>query len=327
MDASSSSHRLPQALAMAASSSHRHLIAVAQMTSTSDIAQNRVAVEAAAAEAAGRRASILFLPECFAFLGDSTTSSSDIAEDLDGPLLQTYREMARRHGIWMSLGGFPERAGAPSSSSSLPSSLPSSKVFNTHVIVDPSGSIVAAYRKVHMFDVSGPGLPTLQESAFTEAGAELVAVDTPVGRLGLSTCYDVRFPRLYSELAAAGATVLAVPSAFTVPTGAAHWEPLLRARAIETQCYVVAAAQTGKHNESPGRTSWGHAMVVDPWGAVVAQASEGATSPSSPTVIFAEIDPELIASVRAKMPVASHARAHVYEKGARVVMSGTGSHA
>lgn len=192
------------------------------------------------------------------------------------------------------------------------------KVRNAHIIIDNEGKVVAVYRKIHLFDISGPGLPTLRESSFTEAGDEMVACDTAAGRIGLTVCYDLRFPPLYQALAAAGADILAVPSAFTVPTGAAHWETLLRARAIENQCYVVAAAQTGKHNERPGRASWGHAMVVDPWGTVVAQAGDG----HAPGIITAEINHEFLRSVRAKMPVREHARPDLYRRQVTVVGRG-----
>uniref|UniRef100_A0A8D2J3T0 Nitrilase 1 n=1 Tax=Varanus komodoensis TaxID=61221 RepID=A0A8D2J3T0_VARKO len=168
-----------------------------------------------------------------------------------------------------------------------------------------SGAIVAAYRKTHLFDVELEGRVSLQESAFTNPGPEIVPpVSTPAGKVGLAVCYDLRFPEMSLALAQAGAELLTYPSAFTVPTGCAHWEVLLRARAIETQSYVVAAAQTGKHHQR--RSSYGHTMVVDPWGSIVAQCGEG------PGLCYAEIDLAYLRRVRQEMPVWDHRRTDLY---------------
>ncbi|NWI16400.1 NIT1 amidase, partial [Crypturellus soui] len=167
------------------------------------------------------------------------------------------------------------------------------------------GRRAAAYRKTHLCDVELEGRVSMRESSFTNAGAEIVPpVSTPAGKLGLAICYDLRFPELSQALRRAGADILTFPSAFTTTTGSAHWEVLLRARAIESQCYVVAAAQTGRHHEQ--RASYGHSLVVDPWGAVVAQCSDG------PGLCFAEIDLELVQRVRREMPVQSHRRPDLY---------------
>ncbi|NXG62887.1 NIT1 amidase, partial [Hemiprocne comata] len=167
------------------------------------------------------------------------------------------------------------------------------------------GRLVAAYRKTHLCDVELEGRVTMKESGFTNPGSEILPpVSTPAGKLGLSICYDLRFPEVSLALRHAGAEILTSPSAFTVPTGSAHWEVLLRARAIETQCYVVAAAQTGQNHER--RVSYGHAMVVDPWGAVVAQCHEG------PGLCYAEIDLGYLHRIRREMPVLNHRRHDLY---------------
>jgi predicted amidohydrolase len=165
---------------------------------------------------------------------------------------------------------------------------------------DEHGAVVARYRKIHLFDIDLPGGPVLTESRNTAPGDAVVVADSPVGRLGLSVCYDVRFPELYRALVDGGATVLAVPAAFTATTGRAHWELLLRARAVEAQSYVLAAAQWGTH--PGGRTTWGHAMIVDPWGVVLAERAEGEG------VVLADIDAGRIAAVRASLPSLAHRR-------------------
>uniref|UniRef100_A0A670ZHM6 Nitrilase 1 n=1 Tax=Pseudonaja textilis TaxID=8673 RepID=A0A670ZHM6_PSETE len=172
-----------------------------------------------------------------------------------------------------------------------------------------SGCVAAAYRKIHLFDVELEGRVSLKESAFTNPGSEMAPpVPTPAGKVGLAICYDLRFPEMALTLAQAGAEILTYPSAFTVTTGAAHWEVLLRARAVETQSYVVAAAQTGQHH--PSRSSFGHSMVVDPWGSIVAQCREG------PGLCFAEIDLPYLHRLRQEMPVFAHRRPRFYSRAA-----------
>lgn len=232
---------------------------------------------------------MLFLPENFSFLGSSPSESVSIAEPLEGPLIARYAALARRHSLWLSLGGFQEK------------SRDATKLHNCHVIIDHEGRTVTSYRKIHLFNVDIPGGPVLMEGKFTAPGTGLVACKSPAGRLGLSICYDLRFPEVYQRLTYdLGAEILLVPSAFTVATGQAHWEVLLRARAIETQCYVVAAAQTGKHNEK--RESYGHSMIIDPWGRVVAQLSD----PGATGIAVADIDIGAMREVRRQMPVAAH---------------------
>jgi predicted amidohydrolase len=177
-------------------------------------------------------------------------------------------------------------------------------VYNTHLVINGDGEIVESYRKLHLFDVHIENGPILMESNTTLAGNRIpTIVDTPVGKLGCATCYDLRFPEYSQRLRQDGAEILAYPSAFTVKTGQAHWEVLLRARAIETQCYVVAAAHAGQHNEK--RASYGHAMVVDPWGTIVATCQDNT---NEPTLCYASIDLEYLESIRTAMPVSQHRR-------------------
>ena len=236
---------------------------------------------------------MLFLPECFAFIGVKGTDALAVMEPLDGPLLGRYRELAAKHRLWLSLGGFPETG--PDRGD---------RRFNAHVIVDASGEIRASYRKIHLFDVDMGDVngPVLMESRTAAAGETLVTCDSPAGKLGLTVCYDLRFPEMFARLRyELGCEMMLVPSAFTKPTGQAHWETLLRARAIETQSYVVAAAQAGTHSE--GRASHGHAMVVDPWGKVVAELDGEETG-----IAVADVDLGYLKDVRSRIPVETHRR-------------------
>ncbi|XP_051631900.1 deaminated glutathione amidase isoform X11 [Manacus candei] len=274
----------------------RATVAVAQVTSTPDKEQNWCQCSALVREAAGRGARLVFLPEGFDFIGHGPEQSLSLAEPLDGHTVGRYRQLARECDVWLSLGGFHERGSDWDTTG---------RIYNCHILLDSSGSLVSTYRKTHLFDVDLPGGPSLRESGFTNPGpAILPPVDTPVGKLGLAVCYDLRFPELALALRAQGAQILAYPSAFTVPTGAAHWEVLLRARAIECQCYVVAAAQTGRHHEA--RVSFGHSLVADPWGTVVAQCHEG------PGLCLADIDLEYLQRVRRDLPVQGHRRRDLY---------------
>ncbi|KAJ8613240.1 hypothetical protein CTAYLR_004536 [Chrysophaeum taylorii] len=271
-------------------------VAVGQMTSTSVHATNLHIANELCERAKAAGAAMLALPECFAFIGGSEAKETVAqATALNDEPFGDFQGLARRHGLWLSCGGFHERASA-------------SKVYNSHVIVDASGSIVRAYRKCHLFDVSIPGGAVLMESKTTVPGdAVAEVVETPVGRLGLTTCYDLRFPELFTALARRGAEVILVPSAFTVPTGLAHWHLLLRARAVETQCYVAAAAQVGTHNAK--RRSFGHALAVDPWGDVLADAGGEA----SPAIVCFDVDRDKLATLRARMPIQKHRRQDVLE--------------
>jgi predicted amidohydrolase len=265
-------------------------VGAVQMCATEDVAGNLARAAALAAEAAAQGAEVVSLPECFAFIGKKMADKLPLAETLDGggPIVSAVREMAQKNRVWIAAGGLPERAPEETS-----------RVYNTFLLVDPDGETRAVYRKIHLFDVKIPGRAELMESATTAPGGDVVVADTPMARLGLSICYDVRFPELYRELAARrGAEVLMVPAAFTAHTGAAHWHTLLRARAIENQCYVVAAAQHGKHN--PSRESFGHSIVIDPWGVVLAEVEAG------DGVAVATLDPAQLATVRQQMPCHAH---------------------
>jgi len=265
-------------------------VGAVQMCATEDVRGNLARAAELVAEAAAQGAELVSLPECFAFIGRKMADKLPLAESLDGggPIVSAVREMAQRNRVWLAAGGLPERA--PDEAA---------RVYNTFLLCDPDGETRAVYRKIHLFDVAIPGRAELRESATTAPGGEVVTAETPMARLGLSICYDVRFPELYRELAARrGAEVLMVPAAFTAHTGAAHWHTLLRARAIENQCYVVAAAQHGKHN--PARESFGHTIVIDPWGAVLAEVESG------DGVAVATLDPAQLAKVRQQMPCHEH---------------------
>jgi predicted amidohydrolase len=268
-------------------------IAVGQMCASSDVEKNFEVVADLCSQAKDRGCAMLFLPECFAFIGVKGTDALAVMEPMDGPLLGRYRELAAKHRLWLSLGGFPETG--PDRGD---------RRFNAHVIVDASGEIRASYRKIHLFDVDMGDVngPVLMESRTAAAGETLVTCDSPAGKLGLTVCYDLRFPEMFARLRyELGCEMMLVPSAFTKPTGQAHWETLLRARAIETQSYVVAAAQAGAHSE--GRASHGHAMVVDPWGKVVAELDGEETG-----IAVADVDLGYLKDVRSRIPVETHRR-------------------
>jgi len=267
-------------------------VGAVQMCATEDVGGNLERCAALTAEAAARGAELVSLPECFAFIGRKMADKLPLAESLDGggPIVDAVREMARRSQVWLAAGGLPERAEPEEEGR---------RVYNTFLLCDPAGETRAVYRKIHLFDVAIPGRAELKESATTAPGGKVVVAETPMAQLGLSICYDVRFPELYRELAAGGgAEVLMVPAAFTAHTGAAHWHTLLKARAIENQCYVVAAAQHGRHN--PARESFGHSIVIDPWGVVLAEVEGG------DGVAVATLDPAQLATVRQQMPCHAH---------------------
>ena len=268
-------------------SSERPLAAVVQMTSTADVERNLSAACALVEQAAGRGAVFVGLPENFAFLRSEGQPVPE-PQQTDGPWVSRMAELARRLSITLLLGSLPER---------LPDD---SRVRNTSVLLGPDGRTLALYRKIHLFDIDLPGMEHLKESKAVKAGDEIVVASTPLGPVGLTICYDVRFPELYRELARRGARVLCVPSAFTERTGKAHWEVLLRARAIENLAYVFAPAQVGQHGG--GRASHGQAMIVDPWGSVVAQVPDGEG------VALAELDFARLARLRRELPALSHTR-------------------
>jgi predicted amidohydrolase len=272
---------------MTAPPADRAVVAVAQMTSTTDVARNLDRAEALVRQAAGRGAVFVGLPENFAFLRSEGEPVPD-AQPLDGPWVVRMAALARALGISVLLGSLPERVPGDS------------RVRNTSVLLGPDGSTVATYRKIHLFDIDLPGMEHLKESKSVVPGSELVVASSAIGPLGLSICYDLRFPELYRQLVRRGARVLAVPSAFTERTGKAHWEVLLRARAIENLAYVLAPAQVGHHGG--GRSSHGQAMIVDPWGVVLAQV------PDAEGIALAELDFARQERLRRELPALDHTR-------------------
>jgi predicted amidohydrolase len=265
----------------------RALAAVVQMTSTADADRNLDAAEELVERAAGRGATFVALPENFAFLR-SEGRPIPAPQDLDGPWVGRMASLARRLEITLLLGSIPERIEGER------------LIHNTSVLLGPDGSRIAVYRKIHLFDIDLPGMEHLKESKAVRPGTEIVVAETALGPVGLSICYDLRFPELYRELGRRGARTLCIPSAFTERTGKAHWEVLVRARAVENLAWVVAPAQVGRHGK--GRASHGHAMIVDPWGVVVAQVSGGEG------VAVAELDFELQERIRSELPALSHTR-------------------
>jgi predicted amidohydrolase len=248
------------------------VVAAVQVTSGEDVNANLDRCRELVREAASAGALIVGLPENFAYLGGDQDHRLALAEDLpvdandrttpSGPILKAMQELARAAGVWLILGGFPERGA-------------DRKVRNSAVLLNPEGEAVSVYRKIHLFDVDLTGIAggkRFCESDAIEPGSEVVVAETPWGGLGMTICYDLRFPELYRALAARGARMVAVPSAFTLSTGKDHWHVLLRARAIENQVYLMAPAQFGAHG--PSRHSYGHAMIVDPWGAVLAECGD-----------------------------------------------------
>jgi len=261
------------------------------MCSGADLDANLATSRRLLGEAAADGAQLAILPECFSFLGRTERDKLAIAERLEagGPIVTMLREAAQQHGIWVIGGGTPEIVeGDPR------------RTYNTAIVVNPAGELVAHYRKVHLFDVDIPGGATLRESDATRAGDERVVVEIHGAKVGLSICYDVRFPELYRGLVKdRGADVLIVPAAFTAHTGAAHWHLLLRARAVENQAWVVAPAQWGRHNEK--RESYGHALVIDPWGTIVGERAEG------DGVVVATLAGAAVDQRRTQMPCLDHA--------------------
>jgi predicted amidohydrolase len=261
--------------------------AVVQMSSRADAEANLATAERLVEQAAARGARFVALPENFAFLRAEGLPVPE-PQGLDGPWVARMAGLARRLRVTLLLGSVPE---------AIPGE---TRIHNTSLLLGPDGAVLASYRKIHLFDIDVPGLEHLKESRAVAPGGEVVVADAPFGRVGLSICYDVRFPELYRRLARDGARVLAVPSAFTERTGKAHWEVLLRARAIENLAYVVAPAQVGQH--APGRASHGHSLIVDPWGAILAQV------PDDEGVALAELDFGRQDRLRRQLPALAHAR-------------------
>jgi deaminated glutathione amidase len=262
-------------------------LAIAQTNTGIDPAHEAVQLAAQIGDAAGKGAQIIFTPEMSGLLDrDRARAAGNVRHETDDIVLAAVRAAAARHQIWVQLGSLALRGAGE-------------KFVNRGFLIRPDGAIAARYAKIHLFDVA-LGTESWRESAAYEAGEEAVVAATPWGGLGLTICYDLRFPALHRALAQAGAQIIAVPAAFTRPTGQAHWHVLLRARAIETGCWVIAAAQTGEHAD--GRATYGHSLVIAPWGEVMLDMGE------APGIGIATIDMGAVATARGKVPALAHAR-------------------
>jgi predicted amidohydrolase len=267
------------------------LAAVVQLTSTTDLEASMKSAEALVREAKRRGAKLVVLPENTSFMG-SDEEKRKVAEPIDGPTFQRLAALARQEDLWLVGGTLPEKGPTPV------------HTRNTSAVFSPAGERVAAYRKIHLFDIALGEGATFKESNSVAPGDHAVIAETPLAKIGLSICYDLRFPDLYRTLVRGGAELLTVPAAFTVPTGRDHWEVLLRARAIENQCYVLAAGQFGQNTDK--RTTYGRSMIIDPWGTVLALC------PDRPSVAVAEIDLEHLRALRRKLPCLEHERPEAY---------------
>jgi predicted amidohydrolase len=264
-----------------------YLAAAIQMTAGPDKPANLECAERLVRLAAARGAALVALPEVFNWRG-KRSEQAEAAETLDGQSLALMSRLARELRIHLLAGSITEQAPGQA------------RRYNTSVLLGPDGGQIAVYRKIHLFDVDLPGRVTVRESDSKVGGAEIVTAPTPLGAIGLSICYDLRFPELYRRLTFAGARLIAVPSAFTFPTGEAHWEPLIRARAIENQAYLIAPAEFGSNIY--GYSDYGNSMIVDPWGRVIARAAD------QEGVVLAPIDLDYQDRVRRELPALQHVR-------------------
>jgi deaminated glutathione amidase len=268
-------------------------IALIQTDAGPDPERNFARAAELAETAAGAGARLVALPEYLQYRGPDDGYRAS-ARPIPGPFTEPFAEIARRHGCWILAGSLAETSDDPA------------RPFNTSALLGPDGEIAARYRKIHLFDVAVDAGPVDVESARVGGGRDTVVADVDGAKLGLSICYDLRFPELYRTLALAGAEILAVPSNFTERTGRDHWEVLLRARAIENGAWVIAPSQIGG---PPGQPAYGHSMVVDPWGIVVAQA------PDRESIVHAKIDTDRVAAVRRQIPVLANRQPESYRLG------------
>ena len=262
-------------------------IAAVQMVSGPDVAENLASADSLIGQAVAQGAQLVALPEYFPVIGDEGAKLRLREHDGEGPIQRFLADAARRHGVWLVGGTLPLVASADD------------KVRNSTLVFDPQGRRVARYDKIHLFGFE-QGTERYDESQTIEPGDDIVYFEAPCGNVGLSVCYDLRFPELYRAMG--DVALIVVPAAFTEPTGEAHWELLLRARAVENQCYVLAAAQGGEHPS--GRRTWGDSMVVDPWGRVIARLAKG------PGVVVADMDLDSMTDIRTRLPALRHRTIH-----------------
>jgi len=265
----------------------RLIIAAVQMDSQADKQKNLAVAAGFVEEAVSKGAKFIAMPENLNYVGDEYVEN---AEPVPGSTTKFFSELAIKHGVWIHCGSIPELDG---------SDIP----YNTSVIISPKGDIIAKYRKLHMFDVEIEDGPSYKESANNLPGDEIVLADTELAMFGMSICYDIRFSEIYRLMALNGAQIILAPANFTMNTGKDHWEPILRTRAIENACFVVAPGQIGI---KPKLQAYGKTMIIDPWGNVIAQASD------QPSVIVAEIDLGLINNVRKQIPALKNRREDIY---------------
>jgi len=269
--------------------------ACVQLRCTTNVEDNWQKLEKYCLQAASNGAKLIVTPENSTFLGPQF-HKVERAENLEGATVQRLQALAIRCGVHLLIGSIAEQRILDDGS------IDKEHCFNTSLLFDPAGTLLASYRKIHLFDVEVPGGLCIRESDSISPGEDVVVVDTALGKIGMSICYDLRFPELYRKMVDLGADIITIPSAFTLTTGKDHWHPLLRARAIETQTYVLAPGQWGTHDKEGKRKSYGHSVIVDPWGVVLADRGEGEG------VCYAEIDLEYMAAVRRSIPVRNHRR-------------------
>jgi deaminated glutathione amidase len=275
----------------------KFLVAIVQLDTQQDKAENLARVCSAIDEAGARGAKLVALPEAMNYIGDARAEGGP-REPIPGHTTEILARKAREHGIFVHGGSIAEAIPGEERS------------FNTSVMIDPSGVLIAKYRKLHTFDVTLPDGSPIRESDTIRPGSDIVTVDTELGMLGFTICYDIRFPELFRLLALRGARIIFAPANFTLPTGKDHWEVILRTRAIENGCYIVAPAQIGK---KPRFTAFGNSLVVDPWGTVIARAKD------EPGVTIAEIDLDFQDRIRTRMPSLENRRSDVYDLRARSI--------
>lgn len=273
-------------------------VAAIQMVSSSNVEANLKSAAGLVEAAAEAGAELVLLPEVFAVLeGGAMSQYGEVEGDTEGPIQGFLATLARRHQLILVAGTIPLISRPPGSTADR--LIADGRVRASCLVYDSQGDQIARYDKIHLFDVMvNDQQSQYSESRSYEAGDQIVSVDTTVGHLGLSVCYDMRFPELYRQLFLRGAEIVTVPAAFTKVTGEAHWETILRARAIENQCYIVAAGQGGRHSET--RETWGHSMIIDPWGKVLSLVESGEG------MAIAEVDLDYLQEIRQRMPIKDH---------------------